>query len=512
MLRRVLITIVLSCISIVSLAEPLKYEGYDPVMLCNADPYHKYIVIGTICLFSNCGEIQYYYRPNNDYFNYRWGTIMEIDAEQYGFKTYHQILKMLQELKKNEPNRTLSEKRDNPLVMIKLPEEYVSDFFDYITKKEPQFFAELQKIKNTTAKNMKIVNDILDGIVNETLSQSLVIAELNGKVEEFKLISNQQKHVLDLYLIKVQKNVSELLIDNYKKISYMAKVNNNYPKYNSLRSIIKFATKIESKLNISMNEALEMAIGLNDGLVFSNIKFPGTIKRELIVGKLKNLAQQKNYHENIETIMDCVESLYTKGSNNYTDDLIQQTIKHFEKAKKAQEAHFVNLQSANRIIKLLELLRQSSSQNINDDAITMVNFTEEYFKYLVRTYECALYFKDPSAQYAYLRRYAKIRTNILLDYIKEYDINNLDDLSAADTTTKETFAKEIKYFDWKNVASNEFDDQLTALRATNKIKNLTRNIDFFNDDPSRIFEKDTLFKYRGPFNFIDKWFDQYYND
>ena len=505
-----LVTIILSCIPTISLAGPSKYEGYDPVMLCNGCPHFREAT-GIICLFSGSRDLGYYYQANNES-NRIWNWISPSEAEQYGFKTHHQILKMIQELEKNEPNRTWPEKRDNPLGMITLPEEYVSDFFDYITKKEPQFFAKLQKIKNTTAKNMKIVNDILDGIVNETLSQSLVIAELNGKVEEFKLIADQQKRIVDLSLMEVQKNVSKLLMDNYKKISYMTKVNNNDPKYNSLKSIIKFATKIESKLNISMNEALEMAIGLNDGLVFSNIKFPGTIKRELIVGKLKNLAQQKNYHENIETIMDCVESLYTKGSNSYTDDLIQRTIKRFEKAKTAQEAHFANLQSANRIIKLLELLKQSSSQNVNDDAITMVNFTEEYFKYLVRTYEFELYFKDPSAKYAYLRRYAKIRTNSLLDYIKEYDINNLDDLSTAYTTTKETFTKEIQDFDWKKVASNEFEDQLTALRATNKIKNLSRDMDFFNDDPSRIFEKDTLFKYRGPFNFIDKWFDQYYND
>ena len=516
-----------------ALAESSKYDGYEPVMLCKESP-GLFMASGVVCLYPSVKEtstkyvfdrVLGYTYTHHDGTRDKYNWVDQEEAEKYGFKVYPEILKMLNELEQNENKRSWREKIDNPLNMVKLPEKHRDDFFDFLAKFDPKVFAELQQIKDTANKNIEVVNNILNTLKNIKLAQSLVIGELNTSISELQLNADKQKNIAELILVTIQKDIARLLIDNYKGIFYVAKAkyNNNDPTYNALKNIIKFATKIENKLHISMNEALEIAVGLNDGVTFTDIKFPGKIKRKLVIEKLKAIAKKYNYNENIDSIILHLEIILKRNLAQSTDNqykkLIEITIRNFEKAKLAQEASINNLQEANKIKKLKELLQELSPNNFNEDAKIMVEFTENYFKPLVRSYKFEIYFRNgfqnETISNAYLKRYAKIRSGILLEYIKNHDIIDLDDLVEAYNYTKEDFIKQIQKFDWKEVGKFPLEDKIKELHLSrNIVKKLDREIEslkFFDSDPERKLEK-INFKYKGLFTFIDKWFDQYYNE
>lgn len=285
-------------------------------------------------------------------------------------------------------------------------------------------------------KNIEVANGILAKLKNTELAQSLVVGELNTNIAELQLHADKQTTIAELNLIKLQKDIARLLIDNYKGIFYAAKVryNNNDPIYNALKNIIRFATKIESKLHVSMNEALEIAVGLNNSSCFNNIKFPSNIKRELVIDKLKALAKKYDYNENIDSIISCLNVILARDLGQQKDNVYRKSIeiiiRDFEKAKMAVQSSINNLQEANKIIKLKELL-QGLQNKFNEDSNIMVEFNENYFKPLVWSYKFEIYFRknflqNDSLSDAYLKRYAKIRRDILLEYIKNHDINDLD--------------------------------------------------------------------------------------
>lgn len=556
MFKKTLIIVILSCMLQTSWANSSGYVDLPEIILCSKYPgvyadtdefndkiilylgYGKEFVIPNpkkrkydpkIDWFIDTSNLQpaeikqyeYELRYSYNKYNQWWphdrdrvgGQISKEDAEKYEFKIYSQIFKMLEDLVEKQ-------KKDHPgnyelVGQIKLPEEYVNDFFDYIYKKDINFFNKLQQTKEKKVKHINTINNIIDRITDETHSYALLKATIKSKADELNLKAQKQKNVVELLLIQIQKDLARLLLKNHKKITYATKVkyNNTNPIYNSLKNTIKFAVVVESKLHISMNEALEIAVALHDSDTFKNIKFPAKISRNVIELKLKSLAERKNYNENIENLIFCIAALKTKDPNSHTNIIIQSIDKNVDKAKVMQKEYLANFKLANSLDKIVELLEHSSSKIINEDDVTILDFMERHLKQAVArdNYEYDL-FENPEAKTYFLNQYVNMRAEILFDYMKDHEIDEINDLNKAYVETKEVFVKQLKDFNFKDLSHSDWERRIQKVRDTRKLKKLDQSFLLFDpNDEDRFWDKHNDFKYKGIFGIIDKWFDQYYN-
>ena len=526
MFKKVLIIVTLSSMLQMSWADPSRYEDLPEVMLlymCSELGGNSCELDGIIYLSLGGGHtLDYSYNTNNFSSRQFWGKINKEEAEVYGFKSHDQIIKILKDLVAKERNRPLppykwgyASRKTFAVGQIKLPEEYINDFFDYIAKKDIKFFNKLQQKKENKTRHTNTINNIIDSVIDETHSYALLKATIKSKADELNLKAQKQKNVVDLLLIQIQKDLARLLLKNHKKITYATKVkyNNTNPIYNSLKNTIKFAVVVESKLHISMNEALEIAVGLHDGDTFKNIKFPGKINRNVIEFKLRSLAERKNYNANIENLIFCIVALKTKDPNSHTNIIIQSIDKNLDKAKAMQKEHLANFKLANSLNKIVELLEHSSSKIINEDDVIILDFMERQLKQAIARdkYEYDL-FENPEAKTYFLNQYVNMRAEILFDYMKDHEIDNINDLNKAYVETKEVFVKQLKDFNFKDLSHSDWERRIQKVRDTRKLKKLDQGFLLFDpNDEDRFWDKHNDFKYKGIFGIIDKWFDQYYN-